>query len=81
MLGLEFFPFIVRLHTRLYLTYDFQCVNFTLQQVYPCPFLMQVIRLSAAKSVAAGIAGAALTNPIDVIRNEMFKTEEVRRRM
>jgi hypothetical protein len=29
---------------------------------------------SAKKSVAAGIAGAALTNPLDVIRNEMFKT-------
>jgi len=29
---------------------------------------------SALKSVAAGIAGAALTNPLDVIRNEQFKT-------
>lgn len=29
---------------------------------------------SAAKSSAAGVAGAALTNPLDVIRNEMFKT-------
>lgn len=29
---------------------------------------------SAYKSVAAGVAGAALTNPLDVIRNEMFKT-------
>eukprot|EP00965_Chrysotila_dentata_P019545 649472-Pleurochrysis_carterae.AAC.2 len=37
----------------------------------------QVLRRSAAKSVAAGVAGAALTNPLDVIRNEMFKTEEV----
>lgn len=36
----------------------------------------QVIRLSAAKSIAAGVAGAALTNPLDVIRNEMFKTEQ-----
>lgn len=36
----------------------------------------QVIRRSAAKSIAAGVAGAALTNPLDVIRNEMFKTEE-----
>jgi len=26
------------------------------------------------KSVVAGVAGAALTNPLDVIRNEMFKT-------
>ena len=30
---------------------------------------------SAVKSVAAGVAGAALTNPLDVLRNEMFKTE------
>lgn len=37
---------------------------------------MQVLRRSAAKSVAAGAAGAALTNPLDVIRNEMFKFEE-----
>ena len=29
---------------------------------------------SAIKSSAAGVAGAALTNPLDVIRNEMFKT-------
>jgi len=31
---------------------------------------------SAAKSACAGIAGAALTNPLDVIRNEMFKTNQ-----
>lgn len=30
---------------------------------------------SAIKSVSAGIAGAALTNPLDVIRNDMFKTD------
>ena len=36
----------------------------------------EVLRNSAAKSVAAGVAGAALTNPLDVIRNEMFKFEE-----
>eukprot|EP01035_Chromulina_nebulosa_P020287 gene20287-26335_t len=30
---------------------------------------------SATKSIAAGIAGAVLTNPLDVIRNEMFKTD------
>lgn len=30
---------------------------------------------SAIKSVSAGIAGAVLTNPLDVIRNEMFKTD------
>lgn len=29
---------------------------------------------SAVKSIAAGVAGAVLTNPLDVIRNEMFKT-------
>lgn len=29
---------------------------------------------SAYKSATAGVAGAALTNPLDVIRNEMFKT-------
>ena len=28
---------------------------------------------SALKSIAAGVAGAALTNPLDVIRNEQFK--------
>ena len=31
---------------------------------------------SATKSVIAGVAGAALTNPLDVIRNEMFKTNQ-----
>jgi hypothetical protein len=30
---------------------------------------------SAVKSVAAGVCGAALTNPLDVLRNEMFKTD------
>jgi hypothetical protein len=34
----------------------------------------EVARL-AAKSVAAGVAGAILTNPLDVLRNEMFKTD------
>jgi len=29
---------------------------------------------SALKSAVAGVAGAALTNPLDVIRNEQFKT-------
>lgn len=29
---------------------------------------------SAVKSITAGVAGAALTNPLDVLRNEMFKT-------
>lgn len=33
------------------------------------------LRRSAQKSVAAGVAGAALTNPLDVLRNEMFKTD------
>lgn len=36
----------------------------------------QVLSRSAIKSVSAGVAGAALTNPLDVVRNEMFKTEE-----
>ena len=31
---------------------------------------------SALKSSAAGVAGAGLTNPLDVIRNEMFKTNQ-----
>eukprot|EP01039_Chlorochromonas_danica_P006136 gene6136-6756_t len=34
-----------------------------------------ILLRSAMKSVSAGIAGAALTNPLDVIRNEMFKTD------
>jgi hypothetical protein len=35
----------------------------------------QLLR-SAYKSATAGIAGAILTNPVDVIRNEMFKTNK-----
>jgi hypothetical protein len=31
---------------------------------------------SAKKAVAAGIAGATITNPFDIIRNEMFKMDE-----
>jgi len=31
---------------------------------------------SALKSATAGLAGAILTNPLDVIRNEMFKTNK-----
>eukprot|EP00930_Biecheleria_cincta_P032966 TRINITY_DN22831_c0_g1_i1.p1 TRINITY_DN22831_c0_g1~~TRINITY_DN22831_c0_g1_i1.p1 ORF type:complete len:278 (-),score=28.65 TRINITY_DN22831_c0_g1_i1:441-1274(-) len=31
---------------------------------------------SVKKSATAGIAGALLTNPFDVLRNEMFKTEQ-----
>lgn len=34
-----------------------------------------IILRSAVKSCAAGICGAALTNPLDVLRNEMFKTD------
>ena len=30
---------------------------------------------SALKSISAGVAGAVLTNPLDVLRNEMFKTD------
>ena len=33
-----------------------------------------VLERSALKSVSAGVVGAVLTNPLDVIRNEMFKT-------
>jgi len=35
-----------------------------------------VVVRSAKKSIAAGVVGAVLTNPLDVIQNEMFKTEE-----
>jgi hypothetical protein len=35
----------------------------------------QKMQRSAIKSVAAGLAGAILTNPLDVLRNEMFKTD------
>lgn len=35
-----------------------------------------VVVRSAKKSVAAGILGALITNPLDVAQNEMFKTEE-----
>lgn len=35
-----------------------------------------VLVKSAKVAVTAGIAGAVLTNPLDVVRNEMFKTEE-----
>jgi hypothetical protein len=36
----------------------------------------QQLARSAVKSCVAGVAGAALTNPVDVIRNEMFKTNQ-----
>mmetsp|Transcript_87244 Transcript_87244/g.182592 ORF Transcript_87244/g.182592 Transcript_87244/m.182592 type:complete len:274 (-) Transcript_87244:277-1098(-) len=35
-----------------------------------------VLVKSAKIAVTAGIAGAVMTNPLDVVRNEMFKTEE-----
>merc|ERR1712190_571058 len=35
-----------------------------------------VLVKSAKIAVTAGVAGAVLTNPLDVVRNEMFKTEE-----
>jgi hypothetical protein len=35
----------------------------------------EVLVRSAIKSVVAGVSGAALTNPLDVLRNEMFKTD------
>lgn len=34
-----------------------------------------ILLRSALKSTTAGLAGAALTNPLDVLRNEMFKTD------
>mmetsp|Transcript_21644 Transcript_21644/g.51130 ORF Transcript_21644/g.51130 Transcript_21644/m.51130 type:complete len:318 (-) Transcript_21644:355-1308(-) len=37
-------------------------------------YRQQLMIRSAIKSAAAGVLGAALTNPFDVIRNEMFKT-------
>jgi len=36
----------------------------------------QFLVRAATKSVFAGLAGAVLTNPMDVIRNEMFKTDQ-----
>lgn len=38
-------------------------------------YSMGSLERSAIKSVAAGVTGAALTNPLDVLRNEMFKTD------
>lgn len=35
-----------------------------------------VMLKSAKIAVTAGVAGAVMTNPLDVVRNEMFKTEE-----
>lgn len=35
-----------------------------------------VLLKSAKVAVTAGVCGAVLTNPLDVVRNEMFKTEE-----
>lgn len=37
-------------------------------------YRQQLLVRSAIKSATAGVLGAALTNPFDVIRNEMFKT-------
>mmetsp|Transcript_72240 Transcript_72240/g.156839 ORF Transcript_72240/g.156839 Transcript_72240/m.156839 type:complete len:277 (-) Transcript_72240:130-960(-) len=34
------------------------------------------ISRSVKKSIAAGMTGAVLTNPLDVLQNEMFKTEQ-----
>ena len=39
------------------------------------PRMESELNRSAIKSMAAGVAGAALTNPLDVLRNEMFKTD------
>lgn len=51
------------------------CMDGVLPPVDPSSPTVQSDRLwrSAAKSATAGVAGAALTNPLDVIRNEMFK--------
>ncbi|CAN0092587.1 unnamed protein product, partial [Discosporangium mesarthrocarpum] len=46
----------------------------TLRPANPDDRMDSLIR-SAKKSVMAGVAGAALTNPVDVVRNEMFKTD------
>lgn len=35
-----------------------------------------MVRRSALKAVTAGLAGAVLTNPLDVLRNECFKREQ-----
>merc|ERR1719231_448285 len=35
-----------------------------------------VLLKSAKIAVTAGVVGAVATNPLDVVRNEMFKTEE-----
>lgn len=40
------------------------------------PTKSEELNRSAIKSVTAGVCGAALTNPLDVIRNEMFKTDK-----
>jgi len=39
------------------------------------PIHAEVLLRSAKKSATAGVAGAVLTNPLDVLRNEMFKTD------
>lgn len=39
------------------------------------PTAREELARSALKSVVAGVCGAALTNPLDVLRNEMFKTD------
>ena len=46
-----------------------------LPDVDPLDRNAQLVR-SAIKSSIAGLAGAALTNPLDVLRNEMFKTDK-----
>jgi Mitochondrial carrier protein len=46
------------------------------EMVNPEQYKLQNLSNSAIKSITAGIAGAVLTNPLDVIRNEMFKTNQ-----
>lgn len=54
------------------------CMEQWLPQVDPSSPTCDRDRLwrSATKSASAGVVGAALTNPLDVIRNEMFKTNK-----
>ena len=35
-----------------------------------------LVQRAALKAVTAGLAGAVLTNPLDVVRNECFKREQ-----
>mmetsp|Transcript_11215 Transcript_11215/g.12862 ORF Transcript_11215/g.12862 Transcript_11215/m.12862 type:complete len:298 (+) Transcript_11215:318-1211(+) len=45
-------------------------------QLPPAESRNQFLLRAMIKAVVAGVAGATLTNPMDVIRNEMFKTDK-----